>query len=639
MRLIILLLALLPSIASSTIDTLTAQRSEFMHAYTAIQQNKKVGPDSKTLKGYVLYPYLQAVRLINELQHAATFNQIDQRIVAFLVIHNAAPVTHEIRHAWLLSLASRALWPTFLEYYRDDGDAELRCNRISALLATQHESEVPVLIPPLWLTGERLPASCNAPFQWARDSHIITTELLEQRIRLTLKSGNYQLAHDLVDGVPAPQAVPLLQWISLIENPLAAIDEVILHPDIKYESTALLDGWTRLSRKNPDAALLRLPRLITALGLNDNDASPYILSLSLSLAWNRRSEALEYFSRVMPKDMNDQAYEWQARAALWRGDWALVNKLINAMPAALKSQVRWRYWQTRAIERTQGIDAAHASYQQLVNTEDNYFAALAAARINSPYLPHPLAFVFDAAALQKVSVLPDMQRIRELVSVQLTQQANSEWNSVLSNLSTSDQFVAAALAHEWKWYEQAILITARQGQFNDYEFLYPRPFDEAVKSGALLSGLQSDFIYGLLRQESLYRRDAKSSANALGLTQLIPSSARMTAKRLKLPKPSDEDLFKPAVNVPLGAVHVKQMITAFNDQTVLGLAAYNGGPTAVRRWLPESTMDSDVWIENIPFNETRTYVARVLWHSLIFQWLRTHQPVSTEAWLRPVEPM
>jgi soluble lytic murein transglycosylase len=363
------------------------------------------------------------------------------------------------------------------------------------------------------------------------------------------------------------------------------------------------------------------------------------LNLALALAWNRRSEALEYFARVLPRDMNDQAYEWQARAALWRGDWLLVNKLIDAMPASLKSRVRWRYWQVRATERTQGIDAARAGYQQLVTTEDNYFAALAAARLNAPYAPHPLVFNFDQAALQKLSALADMQRIRELVAVQLTAQAISEWNSALSTLNAADQFVAAALAHQWGWYEQTILITAKQSQFNDYEFLYPHPFDDEVKAATALSGLSADFINAQLRQESLYRRDAKSGANALGLMQLIPSSARQTARQMKFAKPSDEDLYKPAVNIPIGAVHMKQMIDSFNGHVVLALAAYNGGPTAVRRWLPDSTIDSDVWTENIPFNETRTYVGRVLWHSLIFQWLRTHQPVSTDGWLKPVKAM
>ncbi len=638
MRLIILLLALLSLTASATTDTLTVQRTEFMQAYATVQQDKQPVADSKALKKYILYPYLQAARLTQQLQHTPADISLNQRIATFLDTEGAVPAIRELRHAWLLSLASRAEWKTFFTYYRDDGDAELRCQNINGLLVTHRESEVTALIPALWLTSERLAATCNAPFQWARDNRVISPALLEQRIRLVLKSGNYMLARDLVDSPPASQAESLRQWIALIEDPLSAIDAAIAHPDVNIEDAALQDGWTRLARKDQDAAIARLPKLIKSRGWNDTQASPYVLNLAFALAWNRRSEALDYFARVATTDMTEQAYEWQARAALWRGDWPLVLKLINAMPVSLKSQVRWRYWQVRATEQTQGIDAARAGYQQLVNTEDNYFAALAAARINAPYAPHPLAFIFDAATVQKLSVLPDMRRIHELVAVQLTQQALNEWNAQLANLNAAEQFAAASLAHQWKWYEQTILITAKQNQFNDYAFLYPRPFDQEVMHGNKLSGLRTDLIYAQLRQESLYRRDAKSGAGAVGLMQLIPSSARQTARQMKFVKPSDEDLFKPSINIPLGAAHMEQLTDSFQGHLALGLAAYNAGPTAVRRWLPDATMDSDVWIENIPFNETRTYVGRVLWHSLIFQWLRTGKPVNAEAWLKPVKP-
>ena len=630
-------IALIMSAHATSTDTLSTQRNEFMAAYSALQHESTPNPDSKALKEYVLYPYLQAARLQKELQRAPTDKQLKQRISTFITSQGLVPAIRELRHAWLLTLATESDWKTFLANYRDDGDAELRCQNINALLATKRESEVAALIPQVWLSSERLANACNAPFQWARDHHVITSALQEQRIRLVLKAGNYPLAKDLLEGLAEQQAVPLRQWIAMIENPLTAIDAAIAHPAVPIEPEVLQDGWTRLARKDQDAAIARLPRLINTRKLNEADASPYVLNLAFALAWNRRNEALDYFARVAPRDMNDSAYEWQARAALWKGDWSLVNKLINAMPTALKTQVRWRYWQLRATERNQGIDAARAGYQQLTNTEDNYFAALAAARIDATYAPHPKAFIFDNSAAQKLAAMPDIQRIHELFAVQLTQQAVNEWNNVVSALNTSDQFAAASLSHQWGWYEQTILITAKQMQFDDYEFLYPHPFDKEVKSATHLSGLPIDLIYGLVRQESLYRSDAKSAAGALGLTQLIPSSARLTARQLKLAKPSDEDLYKPAVNIPLGAVHLKQMIETFKGNIVLGLAAYNGGPTSVRRWLPDSSMDSDVWIENIPFNETRVYVPRILWHTLIFEWLRTGKPVNTEWWLKPVK--
>jgi soluble lytic murein transglycosylase len=142
-----------------------------------------------------------------------------------------------------------------------------------------------------------------------------------------------------------------------------------------------------------------------------------------------------------------------------------------------------------------------------------------------------------------------------------------------------------------------------------------------------------------MRQESLFRADAVSVANARGLLQMLPATARATAKQSKMPVPSDEELFNPRINVPLATVHLKSLVDNFDGQILLALAAYNAGSTAVRRWLPVQVMDSDIWMENIPYNETRNYVQRILWHSLVFHWLRTQEPLDTKAWLAPISPV
>jgi soluble lytic murein transglycosylase len=141
-----------------------------------------------------------------------------------------------------------------------------------------------------------------------------------------------------------------------------------------------------------------------------------------------------------------------------------------------------------------------------------------------------------------------------------------------------------------------------------------------------------------MRQETLFRADAASSANARGLLQLVPETARITARKLRLPVPSADDLFNPAVNVPLGAMNLKSLIDDYAGQVTLALASYNAGPAAMRRWLPAQAMEPDIWIENIPYNETRNYVQKVLWHSLVFNWLRTGKPVDTQSWLVKVQP-
>jgi soluble lytic murein transglycosylase len=180
---------------------------------------------------------------------------------------------------------------------------------------------------------------------------------------------------------------------------------------------------------------------------------------------------------------------------------------------------------------------------------------------------------------------------------------------------------------------QAIAAAARQGLFNDYDVLYPRPYDADVRKAAALSGLPEELVYAIIRQESLYRSDAASKAGALGLMQLLPETARRTANRAGLPQPTRAALLVPAVNIPLGAAFLGYLVDRAGGQDVLAIAGYNAGPGAVRRWLPAAPLDTDVWVENIPFNETRAYVQRVAWHELVFAWLVDRKPRETAHWL------
>jgi soluble lytic murein transglycosylase len=148
-----------------------------------------------------------------------------------------------------------------------------------------------------------------------------------------------------------------------------------------------------------------------------------------------------------------------------------------------------------------------------------------------------------------------------------------------------------------------------------------------------LTKLEPHVLYGVLRQESLFRPDAASSAGAFGIAQLTPATARETARRWRLPVPTRSDLFDPTVNITLGAARVAELLERFDRQLPAALGAYNAGEAAAKRWLPPHAIDSDVWIENIPYNETRAYVRRVLWHSLVFRWLETGRSQSARDWL------
>jgi soluble lytic murein transglycosylase len=235
--------------------------------------------------------------------------------------------------------------------------------------------------------------------------------------------------------------------------------------------------------------------------------------------------------------------------------------------------------------------------------------------------------------------LPAFLRARELFRANLRREAANEWQYGFESLGEAARPQTVHMAVEWEWFDQAVATATQVKVFNDYELLYPQPYDREVRAAAKLTGVPQTLIYSVLRQESLYRPDAVSSAGAHGLLQLLPSTARRTAQRWERPRPSNSDLFNPSTNVTLGAGQIRMLLDRFGGQTAVALAGYNAGPGAANRWLPSQAVDPDIWIENIPYNETRGYVQRVLWHSVVFSWLRSGEAQRTDAWLARIAPL
>jgi soluble lytic murein transglycosylase len=632
-------LVLASSRAATPADPADAQRAEFRQAYARLADAATTA-DSASLRDYVLYPYLQAARLNQSLAAGGTAvpTALDEQIAAFLSAHDSELAGQDLRRSWLASLAGRARWSQFLAFHRDATDgAGLRCHGFTARIELQQRVEgLAAEVSQAWLTPRSLP-ECERAFEWLRSTGGLTSELIAQRVRLALQGASPAFARQIARPLPAELAAPLLQWAAMLENPRREIDALIAAPQAAIETATLLAGWTQLARADHAAAEQRFEKLLRARKLDRQAASPFALALALPLSWDRDANALKYFARVEKKDLDDYAREWQTRAALWHGNWKQAGASITAMSPASRNTARWRYWAARAAAREGSNAIAMQLYESLL-LEDNYYSAMAAARLKRPIAPTLQTLPLDTMQVAAIETLPPVQRARELRQVGLAGYAQAEWRAGLDLLQPPVRAQAIHLAARWGWHDQAVATATGEKIFNDYPLLYPRPYDAQVAAAAQVSGLPVDLIYGVIRQESLYRSDAVSSADARGLMQMLPETARRTARQWMQPAPSDAALFEPAVNLMLGAAHLKDLLDRAGGMLPIALAGYNAGPGAVQRWLPSQNIDPDIWIENIPYNETRTYVQRILWHSLVFGWLRSSQAQDTQDWVTAVRP-
>jgi len=621
-------------------DPFEKVRESFRKAYEEVDDPAaKRHPDSEALRNYPLYPYLQAARIRRALADAGDeLGSVDQRAQTFVTYYENEPVGKGLRRVWLSSLAERGHWQQFLDQYRANlADDALECQSFTARIELERTSDLAPLIAKRWLTSRSLP-DCERAFDWMRAQDALTPELIEQRARMALKEANSGFAREIAAFLPADRAAPVLQWASLLEDSQRQIDALIATPATAVEDEALLAGWTRYARRDRDLAMRRFDAFTRARGLTQATASRYALALALALSWDRKPEALRYFDRVAAADLDDYALEWEARASIWNSDWQRLANTIAAMSDPQRGLSRWRYWAARAAEHNDDAKLARQLYESTL-TDDNYYSVASASRLGQSFAPHPERLVVDDAQLKQIEQLPALVRARELFRSEMRDLANQEWAYGYDMLPQPSRPQAIQLASRWGWHEQAIMTAAQLRLFNDYTLLYPQPFDREVRAASELSKLPRELIYSVMRQESLYRTDAVSSAGAQGLLQLMPDTARRTARTWKQPKPGEDALFEPNVAIVLGAAHLKDLMDRFGGQTVVAIAGYNSGPNAAARWIPPQPVEADVWIENIPYNETRTYVQRILWHNLVFNWLKSGEPQKADGWLVAVGPV
>jgi soluble lytic murein transglycosylase len=615
----------------------TSETEEFIAAMQRVRMNLPEPPDSTELKKYPIYDYLVAARLRRDLTLTPDAN-VDTVIDDFLRTHAGQPVARTLRHQWLASLAERRRWDWYLPRSVDVTDPQLICDRLAGLLATGDTGALGAQALARWNIPQRQPQECADVFAWLRTQGLLTAELEETRARAALVAENAALAREFIADVPAERSAPLMQWVQLLEAPKSGLERLAMTPTAPVEPEALLAGFTRLSYADSAATSALLPRLSARPDTTPALQGRLQRAAALGAAYARQPGAVAAFSQLSEESIDAPVQEWRVRAALWAGDYDKALEWIEQMPGNLASQPRWRYWLARAVAVTAGTEAAAPLFQQIAGMRD-YYGYLAADRLHQSYNLNIRPSADDAAMQAALAAEPGLIRAHALFDCDMADDAGVEWSAVLAAARPALKVQAAHLASRWGWYAQSIATLAQADEWDDVPLRYPRPYAAVIAEASKLTHLPADWILAIIRQESLFRKDAVSRADARGLMQMQPATATAVAKRWHLPAPSGDSLFEPAVAVPLGAAYVRELLDRYGNQLDLSLAAYNAGAVSVARWLPPHSVEADIWIENIPYGETRGYVQHVLEHIVAFAVVRNTEPPRLADLLPPVPPV
>lgn len=622
--------------ANTASDSLLQQRRLFQDAEQALKK-RQIGRYRKLarkLHDYPLYPYLEYRELVRRLSRARP-----AEIDAFLKKNADTPLAARLQQKWLRVLARQGKWQLLArQEVPVRSGRSLQCSYSRALLETGQTDKAYRRVQRLWLTGRSLPRSCDVPLKAWRASGKLTDDLVWQRIRLAMQRGNVRLARHLARDLPKSEQFWVNIWAKVRRDPVYILKVNDHFADKPHASLDWITvyGLRRLARKDPLLAAESWQKLRKTREFSVSDQERIERRLALALLQEREPAAREWLRTLNLSHFDDRVISLHFFSALQDQDWDTALGWLERLEPDQQHTARWRYWRGRVLEGMGHLEEAREVY--LLNGENRgYYSFLAADRAGYRYNFTSRPLIYKANDLAGLQALPPIRRARELYALDRQADARREWNHAMERLSRPQLLKAAKLADEWGWHDRAIATLARARYWDDLELRFPLAHQKQVLTQAKRQKVNPAWAFAIIRQESAFTADARSHAGAMGLMQLMPRTARRVARSMKLRPPRYYDLLKIDTNIRLGVRYLKKVQDRNQGHPVLATAAYNAGQRRVIKWLPEQgQVAADIWIETVPFRETRDYLKRVMTYTVIYEQRLGRDPVPLLERMSPI---
>ncbi len=626
-RILIAIACLAGLISASTMadDPLAGARERFLNALDALKRGRmdEFGQLSEQLQNYPLYSYLEYRSLRKRLARASNAD-----VAGFIERYADQPLSALMRRAWLYELAKEGDWPEFLALYSGQQPARLQCYHMQAKLKTRKKKEVKEQALDLWMVGHSQDKACDRVFEYIDKKGVITREHVWQRIRLAMEEGNPSLAKYLAKRLPAADRKWVTTWSKARIKPASMLVSEELSADVPIAREIVMYAVQRIARSDIDEAQKKWAATRPHYDFDPAASAQLERSMALSAAWRRHPQAHDWLMALPDLAVDAKVREWRARTAIAAGLWEDLRRNIADMPPEEAQKEEWRYWEARSYQETGDTLQASDRFARLARERD-YHGFLAADALEWPYEMGNQPLSIDQSSIDALGQLPGFVRARELYLAEMWTDARREWRYATESLSKEQIKQAASIAHQWGWHDQAILTVARAQEYNDLVLRFPLAHRDKVELYAARNKLDPGHIFAVIRQESAFNEEARSPAGARGLMQLMPRTGRITARKYSIPLGGLHKLYEADKNISIGSTYLSQVMDDYDDNVVLASAAYNAGPHRVKRWLPEDTkQEAERWVAMVPFNETRTYIQRVLAYAAIYDW-RMERPIKT----------
>ena len=613
------------SSAQSLAQTLAQDRQNYAKALHMVRdgQWRALQQYRHKLAGYALFHYLIYADLIANL-HYRRRSEITDYLSKYA---DSVKATH-LRSHWLDYLAKQGYWAAYDKAYRaSTANYSQQCNYYLAQYRLGNHSKAISGGLIIWVNGRSMPKTCDRLFGIIIKGGHISEQLAWQRFNAAMVQRNYQLARYLKRFFRSPEYKKRYQlYYAADRNPWSINQRHNFTSKTPEETMILERGLIRLAPRNAQTALKLWTRYQLSHEFSHSAQGKIISAIIKNLYAQGHREAADSYHldnlQLLNQTLEGSLAEWRIRQSLAQLDWPMVNTWLARLPEDLQRKSVWRYWAIRSAESETSKPAGTHIVQLTTDLakQRDFFGFLASDKIGVDYSINHQPLVVDQRQLHAIASIPAMRRARELHFHGYNLDANREWAAASSDFQYQDWLAAAVLANQWQWHNKAIASLGTARYWDDIDIRFPLAYQQSIQNAANNTGVADYLLFALARQESAFNPSASSSAGAMGIVQVMPATAKATAKKYRIPYRSKAQLHQLTTNLAIGSNYYQGLLERFDNNRILATAAYNAGPSRVDQWLLNTNgkLPFDVWVTLIPFKETRHYVSNVLMYSVLY---------------------
>ncbi|KND57657.1 Soluble lytic murein transglycosylase precursor [Candidatus Paraburkholderia schumanniana] len=578
--------------------------------------------------------YLEYFTIKPQLFDSQGHARIDAPVLSFLQRYDGQAIADRLRNDYLVVLGNRHDWKNFEQQYPRfvlDDDTQVKCYALEARLSRGENvarQARALLVEPKWY-GD----GCVDLIGALAESSQFTSDDIWQQIRLAYEQNYTTTGSSIVEALGQEKPRDTLFDDAVNKPPLYLARGVM--PNTPAHQLTLL-AITRMARNDPAMAAATFSSV--APSLTPAERAIGWGTIGYQAAIKRMPSAADWYRLSANAQLSNPAYEWRTRSALLVGDWNMVRWSIEQMPPTLRSQPSWVYWHARALKQAGDTATANQEFQTIAD-QYNFYGQLALEELGQKITVPPRTTVSEAEIAQMQSV-PGFALSQRFYALNMRLEGNREWNWPLRTMTDRQLIVAAQYAKRIELFDRTVNTADKTKEEHDFSLRYLSPFRDIVERDAQNTGLDVEWAYGLIRQESRFIINARSEVGAGGLMQLMPGTAQLVAKKIGLGPVSRAQMNDINTNILLGTNYLSMIYNQFDNSPVLATAGYNAGPGRPRQWRQDlrAPVEGAIFAETIPFTETRDYVKNVLSNTVYYAALFEGRPQSSKARLGYIAP-